>query len=370
MPAGIYIHIPFCKRKCPYCDFYSIAADDITRCRYADSLVTRISDSADKSIVADSIYFGGGTPSLMTPEDISRIISAVKSAFTILPDCEITMECNPSSTTFEKLCGYRESGVNRLSFGVQSSNNSELTKLGRLHDFSLARQAVDNAHKAGFINISCDLMIGTPLQTADSLLRSIHDITDMGITHISCYMLKIEEGTAYDCDSVRSSVADDDTVSDMYLALVNELESLGYPQYEISNFSREGCESRHNTKYWIGEDYLGFGPSAHSYYKGKRTYCGQTVSEFIAAPLCPDEIEDSAPNPLEEYILLGLRLNRGISLAKVRSLGGNADSFINTAQKCKAAGYLTADSDRVSLTTEGFLLSNSIISSLIDAAFS
>ncbi len=370
MPTGIYIHIPFCKRKCPYCDFYSIAADEATRSRYADSLVLRISESADKSIIADSIYFGGGTPSLMTPDDIFRIISAVKSSFTILDDCEITMECNPSSTTLEKLCGYREAGVNRLSFGVQSSNASELSRLGRLHDFPLARQAVENAHKAGFINISCDLMIGTPLQTTDSLISSVHDITDMGVTHISCYMLKIEEGTAYDCDAVRSSVADDDTVSDMYLALVSELKKLGYPQYEISNFARKGCESRHNTKYWIGEDYLGFGPSAHSYFRGKRTYSAETVSEFIADPLLPDEIEDSSPDGLEEYILLGLRLNRGISLARITELGGNAEKVIDTAERFKSAGYLIADSDNIRLTPEGFLLSNSIISSLIDAAFS
>ncbi len=278
------------------------------------------------------------------------------------------MECNPSSVSLSKLIGYYDAGVNRLSFGVQSSGDDELKHLGRLHDFSLAQQAVLDARRAGFINISCDLMIGTPKQTLQSLMNSVRDITSLGVTHISCYMLKIEDGTPYDCDSIRRSVADDDTVSDMYLALVGELDRLGFKQYEISNFSLPGYESRHNTKYWTGEPYIGFGPSAHSYFDGVRTYSSQTVGEFISLPLTPDEIEDSSPDPLEEYILLGLRLAKGISLSGISSLGGSSESVAKGLKPFVDAGYLILDGDTVKLTSIGFLLSNGIISRIIDLA--
>ncbi len=368
MAVGVYVHVPFCKRKCPYCDFYSVVGDESAVDAYVCALLSKISASADKSIFADTLYFGGGTPSLLSPAQVSSIISAVKDSFTLADDSEITMECNPSSADLSKLLGYREAGVNRLSFGVQSADDKELEKLGRLHDFELAKQAVSDAQKTGFVNISCDLMIGTPNQTVDSLSRSVRNIVSLGVTHMSCYMLKIEEGTAYDCDDIRASVADDDTVSDMYLALVNQLDELGYKQYEISNFAKLGCESRHNTKYWIGEDYLGFGPSAHSYFAGKRTYCDLSVSEFVADPLVPDEIEDACPDELVEYVMLGLRLTDGVSFEKISKLGGDAVAVQEAMVPFIRAGYSKTDGYKLWLTPEGFLRSNGIISRLIDAS--
>lgn len=370
MSAGIYIHIPFCKRKCPYCDFYSVVADDYLRHNYARALTKRITAHSNKSLSVNSIYFGGGTPSLMHPDDIADIIHAVRSSFDVSSNCEITLECNPSSVDFDKLCAFKAAGVNRLSFGVQSSNDDELKALGRLHDFSLAERAVLDSQLAGFDNISCDLMIGTPNQTVDSLLRSVRALCSLNIKHISCYMLKIEEGTAFDCDQIRALVADDDTVSDMYLALSEELEHLGFMQYEISNFAVSGYESRHNLKYWIGEDYIGFGPAAHSYYNNRRTYAESNVFAFIADPLADDLIEDDSPDKLLEYIMLGLRISKGISLEKINLLGGDSSAFLKAFKPFVSAGYATLDGNNVRLTREGYLLSNGIISRLLDSQIS
>lgn len=370
MSAGIYIHIPFCKRKCPYCDFYSVVADDSVCRNYAKALIKRITAHSNNSLLVDTIYFGGGTPSLMHHDDIADIIRAVKDSFDVSTDCEITLECNPSSVDFNKLCAFRSAGINRLSFGVQSSDDDELKALGRLHDFSLAQRAVLESQLAGFDNISCDLMIGTPNQTEESLIRSVRALCSLNIKHISCYMLKIEEGTAYDCDRIRASVADDDTVSDMYLALCEELERLGFTQYEISNFSVEGYESRHNLKYWIGEDYIGFGPTAHSYYNNRRTYAESDVQAFIANPLADDLTEDDSPDKLQEYIMLGLRISKGISLEKINLLGGDSSAFLNALKPFVLANYSTIGGDNVRLTREGYLRSNGIILRLLESQIS
>lgn len=367
MSAGIYIHVPFCKRKCPYCDFYSVVADSSVRHAYALALTQRIAAHADRSLEADTVYFGGGTPSLIEPEDVLHIINTVKDSFSIADDCEITLECNPGSVDYERLCAYREAGVNRISYGVQSSDDTELKALGRLHDFSLAQRAVLDAQRAGFENISCDLMIGTPRQTVDSLMRSVRDLCSLGIKHVSCYMLKIEEGTAYDCDDIRSSVADDDAVSDMYLSLCDELERLGFVHYEISNFALSGYESRHNLKYWEGEQYIGFGPAAHSFYRNRRTYAESDVYAFISNPYADDLIEDDAPDVLQEYIMLGLRISKGISLEKINLLGGNSVAFSNALKPFISAGFARSDGDNVRLTREGYLRSNGIISRLLES---
>lgn len=367
MPVGIYLHIPFCKRKCPYCDFYSVSADGNLRHEYAIALAKRINSKGNPTLDVDTIYFGGGTPSLLESDDIKLLLDALSKSFNILTDCEITLECNPSSADISKLLAYKAAGVNRLSFGVQSSNDNELIKLGRLHDFELAKKTVMDAKTAGFENISCDLMIGTPLQTFESLSQSVLDICSLGVTHISCYMLKIEQGTPYDCLDIRKSVADDDTVSDMYLNLCRQLKTLGYRQYEISNFSLKGYESRHNLKYWHAEEYLGFGPSAHSFYNGKRTYCDADVKAFIADPLVPDEIEESAVNSLEEYILLGLRLTEGVTLSRIEALGGCKAKFIDAFKPFSDAGFAVLKGDNIHLTPEGFLRSNGIICELIDS---
>ncbi len=362
---GVYIHVPFCRRKCPYCDFYSVVADDETIHNYALTLAANIINFKGDKANVDTVYFGGGTPSLMTPDDVELVLDAVRHTFTLFDNAEITLEANPCTVDFEKLSAFKQAGINRLSFGVQSANNDELSHLGRLHNFSQAELAVINAQKAGFKNISCDLMIGTPNQTLASLKESIHRLASLKIQHISAYMLKIEEGTAFDCDSVRNSVADDDTVSEMYLAMCQKLESLGYKQYEISNFSLSGYESRHNLKYWQGTDYIGFGPAAHSFWQGKRFFVPADLNTYLKSPTQPVVTEDESPDALEEYIMLSLRLCEGLSLAKLSGLGGNSNALSKAAQPFVDCGFAMLNGDRLSLTPRGFLVSNEIILKLI-----
>ncbi len=359
--TGIYIHVPFCIKKCPYCDFYSVEYSQRVKNDYVRALIRNIRKYKGKMICADTAYFGGGTPSLLSAEDVQGILSALRDSFMLSPESEITLEANPSSADYSKLSEYRKLGVNRISFGVQSSSDEELRLLGRLHDFDGAKAAVLAAKAAGFKNISCDLMIGTPKQTLQSLIRSANDIASLGVSHISCYMLKIEEGTPFNCEKIRSAVADDDSVSDMYLALCRELNDLGYSRYEISNFSKPGCESKHNLKYWRLEDYIGFGPSAHSLYSGKRFYVGESVEDYIASEHQKEIIEDASPDKLEEYVMLSLRLSEGMSLKRLSFLGGDARAVIAKAGKLASAGLALLDNGVLSLTDKGALVSNSII---------
>ncbi|MCD7846947.1 MAG: radical SAM family heme chaperone HemW [Oscillospiraceae bacterium] len=367
---GIYIHVPFCLRKCPYCAFYSIGYNENVKNDYVDAISRNIRKYSDMRLPCDTVYFGGGTPSLLTPGDVNTVMDAIRSNFNLSPSSEVTMEANPSSVTPENLSGYYRVGVNRLSFGVQSLNDNELKALGRLHDAKTALKAIDMARDTGFENISCDLMIGTPYQTMDSLLNSCWQLTSLGISHISSYMLKIEDGTPYDCDEIRTSVADEDAVCDMYLALCDELRTMGYERYEISNFAKTGLRSRHNMKYWTGEDYLGFGPSAHSLFQGKRFYVPNDLKSFITSETQPELIEDSNPDRLEEYIMLSLRLSDGLSLERVTDLGGNAYAVMRKSKPYADAGFLTLTDNRITLTDKGALVSNSIIFELYSASTS
>lgn len=362
---GVYIHVPFCRRKCPYCDFYSVVADDEIIHNYALTLARNIMAFDGGNARVDTVYFGGGTPSLMSPNDIKTVLDAVKHTFTLCDNSEITLEANPCTVDFEKLFAFKRAGINRLSFGVQSADNNELSHLGRLHDFSQAELAVISAQSAGFTNISCDLMIGTPNQTLSSLKESTKRLASLKIQHISAYMLKIEEGTAFDCDTIRNSVADDDTVSEMYLAMCQQLESLGYKQYEISNFSLSGYESRHNLKYWQGTDYIGFGPAAHSFWQGKRFFVPSDLNAYLESHTQPTVSEDEAPNALEEYIMLSLRLCKGLSLENLSALGGSSNTLLKSAHPFISRGFAILNGDRLSLTPKGFLVSNEIILKLI-----
>ncbi|MCD7732382.1 MAG: radical SAM family heme chaperone HemW [Oscillospiraceae bacterium] len=365
---GIYIHVPFCSRKCPYCAFYSVTYSESLKDDYVNAIARNIRRYSDMRLPCDTVYFGGGTPSLLTPGDVNTVMEAIRSSFNLSPSSEITMEANPCSVTADSLSGYYRAGVNRLSFGVQSLNDNELRALGRIHDAKTALNAIDMARTAGFENISCDLMIGTPYQTMDSLLGSCRQLTSLGIPHISSYMLKIEDGTPYDCNEIRNSVADEDTVCDMYLALCDELRTMGYERYEISNFAKNGLRSRHNMKYWTGEDYLGFGPSAHSLFNGKRFYVPNDLHAYISSAAQPELIEDASPDRLEEYIMLSLRLSDGVSLERVNDLGGNAYAVTEKAKPYADAGFLSLTDNRITLIDKGALVSNSIIFELYSAA--
>ena len=361
--AGVYMHMPFCARKCPYCDFYSLAGAEDMFDEYAKALIRDIQNTGNKEIAVDSIYFGGGTPTLMPAKLLCDISEAVKNSFNTAEDTEITVESNPFTADKNYYKELTKAGFNRISFGVQSCVDSELKSLGRLHSFEQAQTSILEAYDAGFENISCDLMMGIIGQNVDSLMFSIDKLCSLPITHISAYMLKIEKGTPYDCDEIKSSIADDDTSAEMYLAAVERLNENGFEQYEISNFCKGRFRSRHNMKYWQLAPYYGFGPSAHSFIGGKRYYYKRDIQGYINAP--EKLLEDGECNALEEYTMLSLRLTDGISVQKYKELGGDEARLETLAEKLCRHGMAKYDGKMLSLTAQGFLVSNSIIAELI-----
>lgn len=343
MAAGLYIHIPFCVSKCPYCDFYSVKYEKAI----AEEYVSRITEEFKKYEGAefDTVYFGGGTPSVLEPELICRIIEEAKSNFVIDSGAEITVECNPSKELKEDFKKYAESGVNRLSIGMQSAVDKERFALGRRAGAADVKRTIEYAKSVGISNISLDVMLGTPKQTIDSLDTTFDFIDKAGVAHISAYMLKIEEGTPFFRLQDRLALPDEDTVSEMYLKTVKVLEQLGFCQYEISNFAKPGFESRHNTKYWTLDPYLGFGPSAHSFWNGERFYYDKNW----------EIIPDGSGGDREEKIMLGMRLTKGVGISLIKK---DISSFINS-------GYLKMNGRNVAFTPKGMLISNYILSEII-----
>lgn len=359
--TGLYIHIPFCKRKCPYCDFYSLdnQSEDILT-----AYVSRLSEEAkgykDKKISVDTIYFGGGTPSVLRNSHICEILNEVRESFEVNSNAEITIEANPSSVDLKKLEGYREAGINRISFGVQSACDNELLSLGRLHSFKKAREAIKNAQAAGFENISADLMIAIEGQTSDSLKSSVSKIAGLGVNHISCYILKVEDGTPY--SKMNLTLPDEDQCAEYYLLASKLICDSGYEQYEISNFAKKGFESRHNLKYWQGEEYIGLGVSAYSYFGGVRYHNKRDLFSYLRKADIK-VIDETDINKSEEYLTLSLRLSDGISIKKYVALGGDF-SILKKAKELPKS-LIKIDRDKISLTNEGFLVSNEIIAKLL-----
>lgn len=348
---GLYIHVPFCKRKCLYCDFYS-AADMSRTDAYVRAVIRNIKAAG---LTYGTVYFGGGTPSLLTAEQISDILSAAD----ISDGAEISMECNPESADFSYLCGLKSVGVNRVSFGIQSLNDGELAALGRLHNADKACEAVLSAHRAGFENISADLMLATPMQTAESLNNTLERLLKLPLTHVSAYLLKVEKGTPLSLDkSLTEKLPNEDETADMYLMTVDRLAEAGFEQYEISNFARNGFECRHNLKYWRCEEYFGIGTSAHSFLDGERSYCPPDTEKFISAPL-QERVSLGTGGDTEEKAMLALRLTKeGLRLADFPGAESRAESLLKSGLVKKEQGALL-------LTPEGCLVSNEIICRLI-----
>lgn len=347
--TGLYIHVPFCRKKCPYCDFYSVGFREDLAEQYADAVLRNIRYYNERY---DTVYFGGGTPILLA-RHIPRILAEVHRT----ASAEVTVECNPLEMDKETLTGLFNSGVNRLSVGVQSAVNVELRALGRTHTFEQARQAILTAREIGFYDISADIMLGTPGQDLSSLTYTIKRLRELPITHISAYLLKIEPNTVFGKNP--PALPNEDDTAALYLAAVRQLEALRFMQYEISNFARRGMTSRHNLKYWRREEYLGIGAAAHSFYKGKRFAVKRDIKEFIASDHQIEEITDGDPNEQEEKIMLGLRLAEGIP----RELWERVESALPLIPK----QYYKLENDRLSLTPEGFLVSNEIIATLLEA---
>lgn len=354
---GLYIHVPFCKRKCPYCDFFSVTNLSLTD-RYTDAVIRNITD---KSIFADTVYFGGGTPSLLSTEQIYRILSKVK----ISQDAEITMECNPNTVMPKYLSDIKNAGINRISFGVQSLNDNELSALGRLHNAETAAIAIKSAYDAGFDNISADIMLATAYQTPSSLNNTLSKLSQLPITHVSAYMLKVEPDTPYGSDTdLQSILPDDDSVADMYLQTVETLASFGFEQYEISNFSKSNFESKHNLKYWKCNEYYGIGPSAHSFLSGVRKACPKSIDDFISSPVQKDVIIEADAGDFEEQIMLALRLTKiGLNLDLLPE--NIACDILKKAKPMLFADLMRKNKNALLLTAKGCLVSNEIICRLL-----
>ncbi|MEE1320422.1 MAG: radical SAM family heme chaperone HemW [Acutalibacteraceae bacterium] len=362
--TGIYIHIPFCKSKCPYCDFYSFTPEEKQKDSYLKAVLFCLQKySSEISDEIDTVYFGGGTPSFFGGERIKEIISFIKNNYK-LKSPEITVECNPSSVDEDLAFHLAAAGVNRISMGMQSAVHKERQSLGRASGKDKITECIRLFKSHGIDNISLDLMLGVPFQTQESLSESLEFIASADIKHISAYMLKIEEGTPFYSLQQNLTLPDEDEVCDMYLQAVDFLKDKGFMQYEISNFAKEGYESRHNLKYWHCEEYLGIGPSAHSFLHGKRFYFPRDFESFIFNPSpCPDGEGGSE----EEYIMLALRLSEGLQnkLYKKRFHKDIDKSIFKKARYFEDKGLLTVNEDSICLNEKGFLLSNTIISELI-----
>lgn len=360
---GLYIHIPFCKRKCPYCDFFSIKMNDEEMNRYVDKVIERFDKYCNDDIVLDTVYFGGGTPSTLGTERIAKILNTINDKFTVDKNAEITMEMNPTSKELIDFTVLKECGLNRLSIGMQSAVESEMKLLGRTHSQEDVINTVNQAKKSGIDNISLDLIIGVPTQTKESLKYSMDFCKSLGIKHISAYILKIEEGTKFYTIKDSLNMPSDDEQAEIYMYVSEYLESIGYSQYEISNYSLEGFESRHNTKYWRCEEYIGIGPSAHSFYNGERFYYNRSFEEFYNDKTNFDCIGGTE----EEFIMLNLRLKRGLIFKEYEERYNKKfpEEIIKKAKILEKAGLLNVDKEKVSLNRKGYLVSNAIICELI-----
>lgn len=359
-PIGIYIHVPFCRSKCGYCDFYSLAQEDL-REAYVDRVIEEIRGYGDRKITADTLFIGGGTPSLLSGLEVERLVSACRDIFSLYG--EITMEANPDSVSPSYLKEIRKAGVNRISFGAQSAVDWELKALGRRHNAEQIKQAVCWAREAGFENLSLDIMLGIPYQTFDSLEITLDFMVRLGPEHLSCYLLKIEEGTPFYRQHAEKLCVDEDRTADFYLYTVEMLQKRGYFQYEISNFSKIGYKSQHNLKYWRCEEYLGFGAAAHSFFEGKRFYHAASLEKYLSSPNF-SVISDGKGGGIEEQILLQLRLTEGLNLSALSDSHWR-DLILTRSAKFQKAGLMTLYGENLSFTPKGFLVSNWILAELL-----
>ncbi len=322
---GIYVHIPFCRQKCSYCDFYSVNWNDELENKYVEAVLNEIKGYKDRlngQYVADSVYFGGGTPTIIKPESLYKIMEALRDLMEVNKNSEISMEANPNTLTFEKLREYREIGINRLSIGVQSLNDDILKKIGRVHDSRQAIESIDRAKSAGFSNINTDVMFNIPGQEVSDIEDTISRLIERNIEHISFYSLKLEKGTPMYALEKNNKIVmpDEEYEREMYYAGRSLMERKNLLQYEISNFSKKGFECRHNLKYWSQDEYIGLGPSAHSFMDGVRysnpadlkMYCVSGFNRIVHERMNYEDL-------MFEYIMLRLRLSEGVDIHEFNS---------------------------------------------------
>ncbi len=383
---GIYIHIPFCVKKCNYCDFLSFPADDTGKLKYVESLIERIKyfGTLYSNVKISTIFFGGGTPSILPDSCISRIMTALKSNFDLSECSEITIECNPGTVDFTKLSKYKNCGINRISFGLQSTNNDELKFIGRIHTYENFLESYNLARKVGFTNINIDIMSALPYQTYASYKDTLTKVLELKPEHISSYSLILEEGTPmYDVDT--SLLPDEDTEREMYYLTDSLLKEYGYHRYEISNYSLSGYECKHNSGYWTRIDYLGIGIGSASLVTSQKLNKAARFTEIEDINLfCKNEYHSTSPETLpsymelsfsdavEEFMYLGLRMTQGISTSIFKEnfgydiykvYGDIINSLIDKKLLEKSGDYLR-------LTTLGIDVSNQVLAEFLEPDFS
>lgn len=402
-PLSMYIHIPFCVKKCLYCDFLSAPATVQERESYVEALLREIEQMAPfcKEYEVNTVFFGGGTPSLLSGIQLEKIMQTLKTHYAVSKEAEISMECNPATASFKTLKAYRKSGVNRLSIGLQSAQDEELRALGRIHDYEQFLRTYEEAKKAGFTNINIDLMAALPGQTLASYEDTLQKIIALNPTHISAYSLIVEEGTPFyekygkEGAPKKGELPDEDTEREMYYRTKKRLQAAGYERYEISNYAKKGYECRHNLTYWTGKDYVGFGIGAASFFKGyryKNTSVRKIYEQFLqqapgelqaqslqekskdAASFMPqvfswhEEIQQiSEKESMEEFMFLGLRLKKGVSKQAFRNKYGKSmeEVYPGVLEKLKKEGLLEQTEDGICLSERGTDLANYVMAEFL-----
>ncbi len=368
---GLYIHIPFCKSKCLYCDFNSYAGREADMMPYFSALMKEAKAWGEKTVaIVDTVYFGGGTPTCVDVGLLEESIQKLSTVFKISENAEVTMECNPKTIGFDGLKRLRSIGINRLSIGLQSSCNEALRTLGRMHTFEDVCDCFENARKAGFENISLDLMYGLPGMTMDDWEKTLDTALGFGTEHISAYALKIEEGTPF--SKMELALPNEDLTADMYERMVERLRLEGYERYEISNFAKSGFESRHNLKYWECSEFLGLGAGAYSCMDEKRFSNLCSIKDYIDAIEKNKTAEEwcenlSRDDLMSEFMFLGLRCEKGVSRKNFYSRFGVKieDCFGAALKKYVDFGFLLSEGDRIRFSDEGFFVSNTILADFV-----
>ncbi|HEY4422887.1 MAG TPA: radical SAM family heme chaperone HemW [Pyrinomonadaceae bacterium] len=373
--AGLYVHIPFCSSRCSYCDFATGLYQSELAERYVQGLINEMRGSQYAGEVVDTIYFGGGTPSLLAPAQLERILASLYERFKIIAGSEITLEINPGSATPEKLRAFRSLGVNRASFGAQTFDDAELAKLGRSHNSADTLRTFANLREAGFANVSFDLIAGLPGQTLEGWRRNIKQALELAPEHLSFYLLEVHSGTPL-AEHIQRGIQpqpDDDLAGVMYEWMLEQAVIAGYEHYEISNLCRPGFHSRHNVKYWTATPYYGFGCSSHSYDGDARRWSNQRdVLKYVemvesgASPVI-EEQQLSSTDVRAEAVFLGLRLMQGVDLRRYRELFGVdlRDEHADDLDRFCKAGLVELDGDLIRLTRTGALLSNEVFAAFV-----
>ena len=373
-PLGIYIHIPFCRSKCQYCDFYSTACPEKKLMHdYVRAVCAHIKETGPQApgYRVDTVYFGGGTPSILPPDALATILTAIRHSFDVSPKAEITFEANPDSVTTRLLWRLKSEGFNRVSLGIQSDDDDMLEKLGRPHTYEDAVNAAKRIRRAGYKNLSVDLMYGLPDQTLEDWQRTLTNVLQLSPDHISCYGLKVEPGTPLHAKQNTINLPDDDAQADMYLMAVEILKARGFRHYEISNFAKKDKASAHNLKYWTGGEYIGFGPDASSDFAGKRFVMVRDLNAYIdgifsGGQVIADLQEIPPRERAGEYLMMRLRTNIGIGREEYEKQYllpfGPLEDILKV---CKQRNFAILSDGRWRLSPEGMLLSNSILSDLL-----